>query len=141
MSPRRRLLATAEQQEEVLRRRDAGESLREIAAAVFGSERLKDRVARILRQPEEQLQSEVAELVGAEEGALETRLKALAGELTDEERVRRTRRLLELQRQRFEERLAKGEPTRASELLAMERLDMLLDSREEFFRLREMTRG
>lgn len=43
--------ATREQSEEIWRLRDEGHSVREIATAVFGDGRFKDRVARILRGP------------------------------------------------------------------------------------------
>ena len=64
--------------------------------------------------------------------------EARAGDLsTDEQRTEQLRRLLEKHRRAIED---SPDPIDARKLLAIARLDMLLDSREHFFRLREMTR-
>jgi hypothetical protein len=137
-----RLLATAAEQAEVVRLRAAGYSHRAIAAAVFGSEGLKGRVERILRRRVEGSEEPdaLADVLRAEPAELDARLETLAGKLVGEERLARTRRLVEGHKRRHEEQLEQGKPVRASELYAITRLELLLDNLERFERLRKLTR-
>ena len=131
----RRPLATCAQREEVLRRVRAGESRRSVARAVFGEERLKGRVDRIIREAE----------LGSRRAEAERLLAQLANEPaaqtepdgdvpTLEELFPPYARALKRRLEDPDERVTAGE------LETFARLEYRLENKRRLERLNELTR-
>jgi hypothetical protein len=123
-------LASDEHVAEVRKLREEGASLRAIAAQVFGDERLKGRVERILAVP-------VDEGEPAQEPAEPSELEA--GELAPDERLAGLKRAYGIVQRQIDERLARGEHVSPSELVALQRLELRLGQYEELEELRRLT--
>jgi hypothetical protein len=129
---RRRFLATDDQQAEVLRLLAAGASLRETAAAVFGSERFKDRAARIRRA------YDGCKALGGERDDADETPGSFAS--TEEQRLEQLGSLVEGVRRQIEQRLAAGARVRPTELLSLAQLEWRLDQAQQFQELKRLTR-
>lgn len=139
-----RVAATEEQRLEVLRRRAAGETYRAIAAAVFGSSRLKDRVARIVRDAiagagdDEPSGDQAGERLRAE---LEHLLRPSTRADRRESLAARAGELLVAYRGHLLERLRiPGAHVTASEISAIVALELKVENLAQLERLRELTR-
>lgn len=126
-----RRLTTSEQRAELERLRVEGASLRAIALEVFGSERLKDRVARELRLSHKPSRP-------GSEVPLEPDESLYDQPLPDDLPAMR-RRVAGVRRQ-IDERLARGGRVAPSELKALMRVELWLHHAEELEKLNELTR-
>ena len=127
--PRR---STPEQRAEVLRRAAAGESNREIAAAVFGDARYRGRVERIRRKA-----PDAPDNAAGERPVIELQLDRHAPPAD----AAYWRELMSHSRRALEERLERGEDVPAREFTALLKLEQHVANLEQFERSRDLTRA
>jgi len=133
--PGRRLASTREQREQVLRLVEEGESRRSVAREVFGDERLRGRVDRIVRESERAgRRSDVERVL---ERLVESPPDAPGtddGTPTLEDLFRLYARQLQRRLDDPEERVSAGE------LLAFARLELWLENKHRVQELNRLTR-
>jgi hypothetical protein len=131
----RRLASTREQREQVLRLVAEGESRRSVAREVFGDERLRGRVDRIVREAD----------LGGNGPRIEEMLERLDEPPTDTTHVNDERPSLEDLAARYAHQLRQRlddpkERVSAGELLAFARLELWIENKRRVEKLNELTR-